>query len=505
MNYLECLATIKQYMLARIPFIGFNTVERNRALDIFRQNSKELNLPVYVHTMSQGIYDLNTGEVLCDEKTIMGALDFISEEIKTRENLTFVLTEASSLSDDSMVTRYFLDIVTLAEERGACIVTITSDSIWAQLQRLGMSVTLNLPDEDEVLAIIKRNIEPYRNQIKVEWDEKDFRDASVILSGISEAEIRNVIASLIAKGSITKQDIIDLNFAKDQMFSNINGLEKIDISDFNGTFGGLDGLKKWLDEKKKLLDPSKKEEMKKRGIKPPKGVLLVGVPGCGKSLSAKVIASTWALPLYRLDFATVQGQYVGQSEKQLKEAFETAEHVSPCILWIDEIEKGLVNSKGDSGVTTRMVGQFLFWLQECKKEVFVIATANDVTSLPGELLRKGRFDEMFFVDLPDSEERNSIIKMYIKKYLKIDAPDNLMLELVKVTDGFSGADIESSVRDIAYKLVAEPEYQLTGMALIEYFKGIVPFAKSNPEQVKFIRNWGKERAVSASGKKIVVE
>ena len=149
--------------------------------------------------------------------------------------------------------------------------------------------------------------------------------------------------------------------------------------------------------------------MKKRGIRPPRGILLMGVPGCGKSLSAKAIAARWKRPLYRLDLATIQGRYVGQSEQQLKEAFETAEHVSPCILWIDEIEKGLSGGGSDSsGVTTRLIGQFLFWLQECKKDVFVIATANNVKGLPAELLRKGRFDEMFFVDLPNKQERKEI-------------------------------------------------------------------------------------------------
>lgn len=144
---------------------------------------------------------------------------------------------------------------------------------------------------------------------------------------------------------------------------------------------------------------------------------MVGVPGCGKSMSAKSIAANWRLPLYRLDFATVQGSYVGQSEQQLKDALTTAENVSPCILWIDEIEKGLsgAGGTGDGGVSTRMVGQFLFWLQECKKQVFVVATANDVSMLPSELLRRGHFDELFFVDLPTVEERREILSFRCRK------------------------------------------------------------------------------------------
>lgn len=176
--------------------------------------------------------------------------------------------------------------------------------------------------------------------------------------------------------------------------------------------GGLNGLQQWLENQRQLLTA----DLKARKLRPPRGVLLVGVPGCGKSLSAKFIAATWNLPLYRLDFAAIQGMYVGQSENRLKEAFESADNASPCILWIDEIEKGLAaNANDSSGVTTRMIGQFLFWLQESTEKVFVVATANDVTKLPPELLRKGRFDELFFVDLPEEQEREDIINLYIKR------------------------------------------------------------------------------------------
>ena len=501
MNYNECLKVTKRYLLARIPFISFQTVERSRALNLISEVVEEIKIPVFVHSMSKGVYDLKTKELLSEEKTIMGVLDYITEQFKTRENLTFVLTEATDINEDSLVSRYFMDVVSLAEEKGGSIVVITSDPVWTHLQRLGMNISMSLPTEEEIFGIIKSNLDYYRNQIKIDWDDENMKEAATILTGISEIEIKNVLASLVAKGEIVKKDLVDLKFAKDRLFSNINGLEKINMDNFNSTFAGLGNLYNWLIEKKELLAPSKKEELIKRNIRPPRGILLVGVPGCGKSLSAKVIANTWELPLYRLDFATVQGMYVGQSEKQLRDAFETAEHVSPCILWIDEIEKGLVGSAGDSGVTTRMVGQFLFWLQECEKEVFVIATANDVTKLPAELLRKGRFDEMFFVDLPDDSERHDIIKMYIEKYLKLQVPDNLLAELVKITDGFSGADLEASIRDISYKLVADPNYKLTGQGIIESISKVVPMAKTNPEKIEFIRNWGKERAVPASIKK----
>jgi SpoVK/Ycf46/Vps4 family AAA+-type ATPase len=233
--------------------------------------------------------------------------------------------------------------------------------------------------------------------------------------------------------------------------------------------------------------------------------LLVGVPGCGKSLSAKSISANWKLPLYRLDFATVQGSYVGQSEQQLKDALTTAENVSPCILWIDEIEKGLsgaTGGSGDGGVSTRMVGQFLFWMQECKKQVFVVATANDVSMLPSELLRRGRFDELFFVDLPTADERRDILSLYMRKYLNLEFAGEFADQVVQISEGFTGADLESTVRDLAYRSIANSNFALNEENIVTAFNNVVPLSQTSPEKIEAIRDWGKERAVPTSGKPI---
>ncbi|MEI0447273.1 MULTISPECIES: AAA family ATPase [Brachyspira] len=499
MNYKECKEKLKRYSLARIPFIPFYTIERQRALDILRETAKDLSLPFYVHTLSKGMYDIVTEKSVNDDKTVIGALDFIAEQINLKANLTFIFTDVSELDADTTTARYIFDIVNLAEEKGASIIVITQDTVWSNLQRLGMSLDLDLPSEDEVYDIIAENIEPYKNSIKVDWDENDYREAALTLTGITKVEIQNVIVSLIASRHIKKADLLELKFAKDKLFSDINGLEKIEVSSDIADVGGLGGLKNWLNDKKKLQVSEKRDELTKRGLNPPRGILLVGVPGCGKSLSAKAVASYWNLPLYRLDFATVQGQYVGQSEQQLKEAFQTAERVSPCVLWIDEIEKGLSGGGSDSsGVTTRMIGQFLFWMQECKKMVFVVATANDVSELPSELLRRGRFDELFFIDLPSEEERKDIINLYLKKYLNSSVDENTLKELIEITDGFTGADLESSIRDVAYRVIANDDLKFTSELIINALKNVIPLSKTSPEKIEYIRDWGRERAVPAS-------
>ncbi len=495
MNYLESKNKLKQYLLARIPFISIETTEISRAENIIRELAKEINLEVFINSMSKGTINILNNQKADESKNIIGVLDFITEQIKLKENLSFVLTDISDIGEETVTSRYLYDIVTSAEEHNASIIVIKDTPIWANLQRMGMSIELSLPTEEELYKLITSSLSYYKNQIKLEWDEEDLKEAATVLLGLSEIEVKNIMSSLIASGEILKEDLIDLKYAKDEMFDNINGLEKIDV-DPNIAFGGLENLKKWLEEKQKLMIPSKREQMLKHHIKPPRGVLVVGVPGCGKSLTAKAISVMWQLPLYLLDFATVQGMYVGQSEKQLKEALSTAEQVSPCVLWIDEIEKGL-SSKGEGGVTNRMIGQFLFWLQECQKEVFVVATANDITALPPELFRKGRFDEIFFVDLPNKNERRDIIKQYLNKYLSININDDFMNKLVEITNGFSGSDIESVLRDIAYSLVAE-EIPLTQQLIYDKFVNTISISKTNPTAINSIKEWGKEHATPAS-------
>ncbi len=500
-NTEEFIKQLKRYLIARIPFISVNSIERARVLEAATKANSDMHLPIFVHTLSKGMYNLSNNNMINEDKSIVGAIDYISSQIRSRQNLTFILTEVTDIEDDSITARHFLDLITLAEECSCVLIVISNNPIWKQLQRLGMSLSLDLPDEDEIFTIVKEAIIPYKNNISIEWDENDYKKAANILNGLSKIEIQNIIATFIAKKSILKADIGELITAKDNMFSNISGLEKIACKDKDIEVGGLDGLKLWLDNKKNLLSPENKEILKSRNIRLPRGVLLVGVPGCGKSLLAKFIASNWQLPLYRLDFATIQGMYVGQSENRLKDALSLAETVSPCILWIDEIEKGLSGAAGMdiSGVSTRMVGQFLFWLQESLKFVFVVATANDVSKLPPELLRKGRFDELFFVDLPTDREREEILKIYSNKFLKQEFSEDLKNRLINITNGFSGADIESTVKELAYKTIVNGQEILTDESVISHFENVVPLSKTNPEGINNIRNWGKERAVPASG------
>lgn len=495
MNYNEAKEYLKRYLKARIPVIIINTSEKNRALRLIKEVATNTNSNFNVYQMSQGITDLQTNNRLSEDKTIMSALDYIANEIKHQENCNYILSDISDINESTMISRYLVDVIETAEKMSGVIILLTNEPIWSNIQRLGITIKLNYPEESELRETINKAIEPYKSQLQIEWDETDYCNAATYLQGLSEMEAKNIIASLIVKGSIQKEDLKELKYAKQTLFNEIAGLEAIPIAeDFN--IAGLDNLKEWLYEKKTLMDPTKKEELAKRGIATPKGILLTGVPGCGKSLCSKAAASIFNIPLYRLDLATVQGQYVGQSERQLKEALETAEYVSPCVLWIDEIEKGL--NDNNSGVTSKMIGQFLFWLQECQKPVFVIASANSVESLPAELIRKGRFDEIFFVDLPNTKERKELLKLYANKYLKVEIGESLLEKLVTITEGFASADIEATIRSIAYKLIANKDIVLSESLITDELTKVVSLSKTNPEKISAIRKWGQERAISAS-------
>ncbi len=495
MNYSEAKEYLVRYLKARIPVITIDTVEKSRAIRMLKEIQKEYTFNFRLFKMSEGITDLGTKEVINEENTVAGALEYIADELKTKQNMNYIISDISDIDTSNMLSRFTAEVIERAEATSSTIVLITNENIWDNISRLGIQLTLNYPNEQEVKETIKRLINTYKDQISIEWDDSDCERAANNLQGLSEMEIKNIISSFLAKGNLTKDDLKELKQTKKKIFSKTAGLELIDVPE-NMEIAGLDNLKDWINEKKTIMDPLKKDDLKSRGIVQPRGILLVGVPGCGKSFSSKAVASMFNYPLYRLDLATVQGEYVGQSERQLKEALSRAEYMSPCVLWIDEIEKGLNDSS--SSVTTKMIGQFLFWLQECKKPVFVIASANKIDALPPELVRKGRFDEIFFVDLPNRKERIELIKLYTKKYLKVELGEGLLEKLCDVTEGFASADIEASLRDIAYKMIANTELRITEEMLINTLSRVQSISKTNPEKINTIREWGKQRALNAS-------
>ncbi|MBK6440863.1 MAG: AAA family ATPase [Actinomycetales bacterium] len=505
---------VHRYLSARVPLIVIRSIEPNRVRGLLGSCAASLRaMAFYEHSRTEGLKDLLTGQPVSDDFSLTGALEQARTTFKSRTNVNFVFTDVEDLDQESSTSRHFAEMVRLAEGRQGSIILVVQKPVWTGLARLGMSATLDLPTTDELFDALNGMVDDHRGVVvPIEWQYEHIRRAAEILSGITEMEAINVLATMLAKGRLLVDDIVELSQFKDRIFGDLSGIERITLRE-NYKVGGLKNLKRWLVQRERLM----KSDLSQTTLHPPKGVLLVGVPGCGKSLSAKAIAAQWQLPLYRLDMAGILGMYVGQSESQLREALETADRVAPCVLWIDEIEKALASGPGDSGTSRRLVGQFLYWLQESSSKVFMVATANEVTSLPPELLRKGRFDEMFFVDLPDAGDREEIIRLYFSKYLSYDLAPDLCEELVQASEGFSGSDIDAVIHDIAVHQLTDAAGALpTDLTVKNHFATVVPYSQTNSEDVAAIRAWGLSRCVpageprdggsapGASGRRIVI-
>lgn len=493
-DFAETQDLFSRYLRARVPVIVVRSIEPGRVMSLISGAASDLRAMAYlVYSRTEGLKELLSNQSVSDDTSLSMALENARTTLKSRSNVNFIFTDIDDLEDESPTSRHFAELARMAEQRQGTLIFVTSKPVWTGLGRLGMSVQLDLPTVEELTEVIDDFINANRGGATViEWQYDEIRQAAEILNGVTETEAINVIASMLARREpLMNADLPELSAFKDQIFGDLSGIERIKLKD-DYKVGGLVNLRQWLTERERHM----KQDLSQTHLHPPKGILLVGVPGCGKSLSARAIASEWRLPLYRLDMSAILGMYVGQSEQRLREALETADRVAPCVLWIDEIEKGLAGSGGsaDSGVTRRLVGQFLFWLQESTSKVFLVATANDVSSLPPELLRKGRFDEMFFVDLPDASDREDILRLYFQRYFDYDIPPDVVGDLVHATDGFSGSDIDAVVHELALSHTEGGRTALPAdWEIRRAFEGVIPYSATNPEDIAAIRGWAEGR------------
>ncbi len=316
--------------------------------------------------------------------------------------------------------------------------------------------------------------------------------------GLSSNQALRVFAkAIVSHGVLDERDIELIHEEKSRIVRQSGALAYLPPSATPADVGGLEILKEWLRMRERAFSP----EARAYGLPEPKGIALIGVPGTGKSLTAKMIASLWRLPLIKLDVGALFGQLVGESEHNLRRALNLAETVAPCVMWIDEIEKGLANGAGDGGTSQRVFATMLSWMQEKQKPVFVVATANDVAMLPPELLRRGRFDEVFFLDLPNAAERQAIFEVHLRKRQRDPAAFNVAL-LVNASEGYVGAEIEQVVIDamfLAFNDDQQPGRDITTDDLMQALKRLVPLSRSQREVILQLRSWLVEgRAQSAS-------
>ena len=340
-----------------------------------------------------------------------------------------------------------------------------------------------LPDEKEIDTQIRN----FAKDVDIQIDSSVVNNLTLSLKGLNEFQIGQILNLAYQDGgTIDKNDTSLILREKEQFIKKAGLLELINFKENINDIGGLENLKEWLNKKAKIF--AKLDEAIKFGVDIPKGILIVGLPGCGKSLSAKATAGLFKLPLVRLDVGRLMGKYVGESENNMRNALKLASAISPCVLWVDEIEKAFagVNSEGDgNGVTTRLLGQFLTWMQEKDSTVFIVATANDISRLPLEFLRKGRFDELFKVDLPNGEERRKILEIHLKNRKKWNNELDT-IKLIKETKGCSGADLEAIVKDAIEEAFIN-DSAITTDALISSRKKITPIETALKDKIKDMR------------------
>ncbi len=376
-----------------------------------------------------------------------------------------------------------------------------------ELNELTHLLEFPLPDPAEIRQLLDTMIE--RNstgpgRIRIQADDEVRERLVHAALGLSMAEAENAFArAMVNDGRLGAEDVRVILDEKGQIVRKSGLLEFMDAEIDLDDVGGLNNLKRWLSRRKGSWLAGAKEY----GLPTPKGVLITGVPGCGKSLTAKATAATWGLPLLRLDIGRIFSGLVGSSEQNLRTAIATAEAVAPCILWVDEIEKGFSNTtgSGDSGTSARVFGTFLTWMQEKKRSVFVVATANNIDALPPEFLRKGRFDEIFFVDLPTAAEREVIWRLQLagktseENGLAAVAGDAAIIDaLVRLSENHSGAEIEQAVISALYEGYAADRPVERGL-LEQAVTSTIPLAVTQAEEVRRIRDWAADRAVRATG------
>lgn len=341
-----------------------------------------------------------------------------------------------------------------------------------------------LPTASEILGIINEFV----SNMDIVVEQEVIDDIALSFKGLNEFQIKQILNLAYQDGGcIDKDDKLLILKEKEQFIKKSGMLEIVNFSETIDDIGGLENLKDWLSRKAKVF--ANLDKAIKFGVDVPKGIMIIGMPGCGKSLTAKATASLFEIPLVRLDVGRLLGKYVGESEENMRKALKLSEAISPCVLWIDEIEKafaGVGEDGGGNDVTTRLFGQFLTWMQEKENTVFIVATANDISKMPPEFLRKGRFDELFFVDLPNGEERRKILDIHLKKRKKwhkeIDS-----IALIKETEGFNGADLEAVVKDTIEMAFIDGNDIITTDDLLRSVKDTKSISSTLKEKIKEIK------------------
>jgi len=492
----DCLQDIELLLRSRYGLIVLETMEEERARPLLEHLADRLDLPFFSWSRSRGLRRSGqSGPVYGTERPETALAHMESAGYPA----LYFLPGLEAELEDRGLARLVRDVAEqVSELRGGLVLIGEGIELPPPLRPHAATVRLPGPDRVEFLDLMKQILrdQQRRGPARMELGPDDLNQLLNNLKGLTLLEAEKVLTKAIVEdGRLAADDIQEVIAVKKEIVEREGLLEYYPVEATMADIADLRGLKAWLAERRGFLtDPQAAERY---GLSFPKGVLLLGVPGCGKSLCAKAVAMEWGLPLLKLDTSNLYNKYIGQSERNFKRAIATAEHMSPVILWIDEMEKAFSSSSGDEdgGVSQRVLGTFLSWLQDRRGDVFVVATANDVSRLPPEFLRKGRFDEIFFVDLPDAESRAAIFVIHLKK--RGQEPNDFPVdELSAAAEGFSGSEIEQAIVSALYTAFAGRR-SLNAELLLEEIGRTRPLSVTMAERVVALREWARGRTASA--------
>jgi SpoVK/Ycf46/Vps4 family AAA+-type ATPase len=476
-----------------IPLILIESHEEARVLELLTRVGIKRGMAVQQWTISDGLRRLSFGEDVNGQSTLQ-PVDAL-KNVKSREHGgMFLFCDLHPFLDEALVIRLLKDIAIQHGKHGKTVILLSHQiEAPAELHRYSVHFNLQLPDEAQLLSMVKEEAREYTKNSgkRVKTDTETLQQVVANLRGLTISDARRLVQGLIVDdGAISQEDVPEVSKAKMELLD-MEGVMSFesDTARFNEV-AGLSNMKTWLEQRREAFLTAN-DDMR------PKGMMLFGVQGSGKSLAAKAVAGSWGLPLLRLDFGALYNKFFGETERNLREALKLAETMAPCVVWIDEIEKGVSQESNDAGVSQRLLGTLLTWMAEHGEKVFVVATANNIHVLPPELMRKGRLDEIFFVDLPSVSVREAILEIHLKKRGLIVEKFDLPL-LAEISDGFSGAELEQAVVSAWHSVRGDASIKEMGTeVLMGEIQRTQPLSVTMSERMEALRDWAEGRAVNA--------
>jgi AAA+ superfamily predicted ATPase len=486
------LQDLEAIIRSRTPLVAVESNEEPQIVKLIRDIGSKRQCPVLRWTVTEGLQAFNpTDQPAQSVLTSSEALSFMKTSAK---NSMFILLDFHPYLEDAVHVRHLKDFaLSYTRHYSTAVLVGHTVRVPEELRPFTGYFRLPLPTLDELRRIVYDAAADWGAQHgrrEVQTTNKALELLVRNLGGLATTDARRLALKAIDDdGAITESDVPEIMRAKYELLGRESPLSfEYETAKFSD-IGGMTRLRQWLEVRKTFF-----VDGAQANLDPPRGVLLLGVQGCGKSLAAKAAAGIFGVPLLRLDFGVLYNKYYGETERNLRKAFETAEVMSPCVLWMDEIEKGLSVSDDDDGLSRRILGALLTWMSERRKPVFVVATANDITRLPPEMVRKGRFDEIFFVDLPSAPNRKNIFEIHLRKR-RLDPSQFNLDALVKATDGFSGSEIEQAIVSAMYTSHAQSR-TLSQTDLFAEIQQTRPLSVVMAENVAEIRTWAASRTVS---------